>query len=518
MGSPIALLSVSDKTGLREFAADLQRLGFRLLATGGTQKELKAAGLAVQEVSDLTGFPEILDGRVKTLHPKVHGGILARRDQPAHRTQLAQHGIEPIDVVAVNLYPFEQVLGRDGVAVSEAIELIDVGGPALVRAAAKNHEFVTVVTRPSDYAAVIDELKKNQSVSEATRRRLAVQAFAHTARYDAFIARWLAVRFAPGGFPDDLVVPMRKRFGLRYGENHHQKAAYYDDPLRLLGMEPSVSTSRQLHGKELSYNNLLDGDTAVEALKEFDEPTVAIIKHATPSGIASAPKLATAWKHAYATDTYSPFGGVVAVNRPLDADVAGMLAEVFLELVIAPGFTPKALKLLQARKNLRLLEIPGLEKAQARGGWMLRSVTGGVMVQERDTLDFNPRDWKVVTKKPPSDEEVRSLVFAAQCVKHVRSNALVFAQGTRTVGIGGGQTARVDSAWIACFKGKENIRGSVMASEAFFPFRDAIDVAARNGVVAIVQPGGSIRDAEVIGAADEHGIAMMFSGHRSFRH
>lgn len=518
MGSPIALLSVSDKTGLRDLGGHLQRLGFRLLATGGTHKELTAAGLRVQEVSDLTAFPEILDGRVKTLHPKIHGGILARRDLPAHRDQLAANGIEPIDLVVVNLYPFEQVLGRDGVALAEAIELIDVGGPALVRAAAKNHEFVTVVTSPADYPAIVDELQKNKSVSEPTRRRLAIKAFAHTARYDAFISHWLAGRFESGSFPEDLVVPMRKRFNLRYGENHHQKAAYYDDPLRLLGTEPGVATARQLHGKELSFNNVLDADTAVEALKEFDEPTVVIIKHATPSGIASAPQLLAAWKDAYATDTYSPFGGVVAVNRSLEVDVAKELAQVFLELVIAPSFAPKALDVLQAKKNLRLLEVPGLEKSRAAGGWSLRSVTGGVLVQERDTVDFNPRQWKVVTKKRPSTDQVRSLVFAAQCVKHVRSNALVFAQGTRTVGIGGGQTARVDSAWIACFKGKENIRGSVMASEAFFPFRDAIDVAAQHGVVAIVQPGGSIRDAEVIGAADEHGIAMMFNAHRHFRH
>jgi phosphoribosylaminoimidazolecarboxamide formyltransferase / IMP cyclohydrolase len=516
--SPLALLSVSDKTGLLDFAKGLVAIGFRLVSTGGTHKELAKAGLAVQEVSDLTGFPEILDGRVKTLHPKVHGGILARRDAASHRAQIAQQGIQAIDLVCVNLYPFESVYGKNGVSVDEAVELIDVGGPAMVRAAAKNHAHVTVVTEPADYANVLAELQKNKSTSPETRRRLAVKAFSHTSRYDAMISHWLGQRFGGEKFPATLTLPLRKRADLRYGENHHQKAAFYDDPLRIFGNEPSASTAKQLHGKELSYNNILDADTAIEAIKEFQEPSVVIIKHATPSGIASAPDLVRAWADAYATDTYSPFGGVVVVNRTLPGALAKELSKVFLELVIAPSFSPEALTLLRAKKNLRLLQVEGLEGSVAQGGLVVRSVTGGVLVQDRDTLGFDPATWRTVTKKKPTPEQIKALVFAAKCVKHVRSNALVFASGTRTVGIGGGQTARVDSAMIACYKGKENIRGSVLASEAFFPFRDAVDVAAQNGVVAIVQPGGSIRDEEVIAAADEHGIAMVFNNHRSFRH
>jgi phosphoribosylaminoimidazolecarboxamide formyltransferase / IMP cyclohydrolase len=514
---PKALLSVSDKTGLAGFANGLLEAGYDLLSTGGTHRELAAAGVRVDEVADLTKFPEILDGRVKTLHPKVHGGILARRDLESHRSQLVSHGIEPIDIVAVNLYPFSKVLAQD-VSLADAIELIDVGGPTLVRAAAKNHDFVTVVTDPKDYDLVLKELAANKTVSEGLRRSLAVKAFAHTASYDALISQWLGRAFDGPKFPEALNLPLPKRMDLRYGENHHQKAAFYGDPLGLFGKEASVSTSRQLHGKELSYNNILDADTAIEAVKEFEDPSVVIIKHATPSGIASAPTLLQAWKDAYATDTYSPFGGVVVVNRPLPKDVAAELSKVFLELVIAPAFEPEALSLLRAKKNLRLLEVPGLEGSHAKSGLIVRSVTGGVLVQDRDTLDFNPANWKIVTKRQPTAEQVRSLVFAAKCVKHVRSNALVFAKGTKTVGIGGGQTARVDSAMIAIYKGKDNIKGSVVASEAFFPFRDAVDLMAQNGVDAIVQPGGSIRDEEVIQAANEHNMTMMFNNHRSFRH
>lgn len=517
MERPKALLSVSDKTGLTDFARGLQLAGFDLVSTGGTHKELTNAGLKARGVSDLTSFPEILDGRVKTLHPKIHGGILARRDQESHRSQLLTHGIEAIDIVAVNLYPFGKVLSQK-VGLAEAIELIDIGGPTLVRAAAKNHAFVTVVTDPADYPAVLEEITSKKSVSPETRQRLAVKAFSHTASYDALISHWLAKEFGASKFPEQLTLALPKRADLRYGENHHQKAALYGDPLQLFGREASTSTANQLHGKDLSYNNLLDADTAVEAVKEFEEPSVVIIKHATPSGIASAPNLFQAWKDAYATDTYSPFGGVVAVNRPMGLDVATQLSKVFLELVIAPSFEPDALELLRQKKNLRLLAIPGLAESRAKEGLVVRSITGGVLVQDRDVLDFNPSNWKVLTKRKPTQDDIRSLVFAARCVKHVRSNALVFAKGTRTVGIGGGQTARVDSAMIAIYKGKDNIKGSVVASEAFFPFRDAVDLMAQNGVHAIVQPGGSIRDEEVIAAANEHDIAMVFNNHRSFRH
>lgn len=517
MERPKALLSVSDKTGLTGFAKGLVAQGFDLVSTGGTHRELKAAGLKSQEVADLTSFPEILDGRVKTLHPKVHGGILARRDVASHRSQLETHGIEPIDIVAVNLYPFSQVLSKN-VTLEEAVELIDVGGPTMLRAAAKNHEFVTVITDPGDYPTVLAELQAENRVRPETRRRLAVKAFAHTASYDALISHWLGRSFGEGTFPPMFHLPLPKRMDLRYGENHHQKGAFYADPFGLFGREPSVSTARQLHGKELSYNNILDADTAIEAVKEFEEPSVVIIKHATPSGIASASTVLQAWKDAYATDTYSPFGGVVVVNRPLGADVAQELSKVFLELVIGPSFEQGALDILRAKKNLRLLEVPGLESSLAKDGLVVRSVTGGVLVQDRDVLDFNPTNWRVVTKRQPTEDQIRSLVFAARCVKHVRSNALVFATGTKTVGIGGGQTARVDSAMIAIYKGKDNIKGSVVASEAFFPFRDAVDLMAQHGVTAIVQPGGSIRDADVISAADSYDMAMMFNNHRSFRH
>lgn len=518
MQSPRALLSVSDKTGLVPFARELSILGFELVSTGGTAAELRKAKLAVTEVADVTGFPEILDGRVKTLHPKIHAGVLAVRANQTHMTTLAQQGVAPIDLVAVNLYPFEQGTRDPRVSLPEAVEFIDVGGPTLVRAAAKNHESVVILVEPSDYEPILAELKARRGVSLETRRRLAAKAFAHTARYDAFIAHYFASRVGGEKFPRDLILPLRRRQALRYGENHHQEATWYDDPLNLLGSEPSVATAQQLHGKELSYNNLLDAEATLDALKEFEDPTVVIVKHVTPSGIASAPTLLQAWSDAYATDTYSPFGGIVACNRSVPRDLAEELSKVFLELVIAPAFAPEALERLKEKKNLRLLAVPGLESARPQEGFVVRSITGGFLVQDRDLKPFHAAEWKVVTKKKPTTDQLRTLVFASKCVKHVKSNAVVFAKGTRTVGIGGGQTARVDATWIACHKGKENIRGSCMASEAFFPFRDAVDVAAENGVVAIVQPGGSIRDDAVIAAADENGIAMVFNGHRSFRH
>lgn len=512
-----ALLSVFDKTGLVSFARGLIKLGFEIVSTGGTAQELRRAKIDVLDVADVTGSPEILGGRVKTLHPKIHGGLLAVRSNPAHVKELEAQGITPFDLVAVNLYPFESRALADGVRPAEALELIDVGGPSLLRAAAKNHAFVLPIVDPADYEPVLASLRDGL-LDDTARARLAGKAFAHTARHDAFIAHYFTRRVLGEKFPADLIVPLRRRSALRYGENHHQEAAFYDDPLRLFGTEPGISTHRQLHGKELSYNNLLDGDAALETLKEFADPTVCIIKHVTPSGVAAAKDLLEAWKEAYATDTYSPFGGVVAVNRTVEKALAQELGKVFLELVLAPDFAPAALDLLRQKKNLRVLEIPGLERAHANGGYTLRTITGGVVVQDRDALAFDPNSWKVVTKKQPTPDQVRTMVFASRCVKHVKSNAIVFAKGTRTVGIGGGQTARVDAAWIACHKGKANIRGSVMASEAFFPFRDAVDVAAENGVVAIVQPGGSIHDDEVIRAADERGIAMTFTGHRSFRH
>lgn len=511
-----ALISVSDKTGLVPFARALLQLGFELVSTGGTAKALRGAGLGVTEIATVTGFPEILDGRVKTLHPKVFAGILAVRSNEGHRAVLHENLIRPIDVVAVNLYPFDKQ-GPD-LPPQDAIELIDIGGPSLLRAAAKNHADVAVVVDPEDYPMVSKQLAEPAGIPAEVRIRMAAKAFAHTARYDAFIAHYFQDRLLKDRFPEDLVLPLRRIEKLRYGENHHQHAAFYNDPLGLFGTEPTASTFEQLHGKPLSYNNLLDADAIVETIKEFDEPTVVIVKHVTPSGIASARTLEQAWSEAYATDTYSPFGGVVACNRSVSPDLATRLSDVFLELVIAPAFSPEAMTLLKQKKNLRLLRIPGLDASKAHGGYQLRSIGGGVLLQDRDTKPFAPKEWKTVTKRAPTPEESRTMLFAARCAKHVKSNALVFAKGTRTVGIGGGQTARVDSAWIACHKGGDNVRGSVLASEAFFPFRDAVDVAAANGVTAIIQPGGSVRDAEVVQAADEHDMAMVMSGHRSFRH
>jgi phosphoribosylaminoimidazolecarboxamide formyltransferase / IMP cyclohydrolase len=512
-----ALLSVSDKTGLPALGAGLSAQGFELVSTGGTATALRQAGLTVTDVSALTGFPEILDGRVKTLHPAIFGGILARRDLPSHVAETSAHGIRPYDLVAVNLYPFEEKALHPKVALPDALELIDIGGPSLVRAAAKNHPHVLVLTDPADYDAALRELRAG-GPSAATRLRMAAKAFAHTARYDALIAHYLNQHADGERFPPTLVLPLTRRELLRYGENHHQTAAFYGDDLGLTGSDPGAAHCRQLHGKPLSYNNLLDADAVVEALKEFAEPTVVIVKHVTPSGIASADSLEEAWRHAYATDTYSPFGGVVGCNRTVDASLARQLTQVFLELIVAPSFAPDALAVLSTKKNLRLLEVPRLGQQVPADGATLTSITGGFLLQERDLKPFDPASWRTVSKRRPTADELRTMLFAARCVKHVKSNAVVFAKDTRTVGIGGGQTARVDASYIAVFKGKQNIRGSVMASEAFFPFRDAVDVAAENGVVAIVQPGGSIRDDEVIRAADEHGIAMMFSGHRSFRH
>jgi len=515
---PSALLSVSDKAGLADFARRLSALGLHLISTGGTAKALRAAGLDVEDVSDFTGFPEMMEGRVKTLHPKVAGGILAKRGDPGHRASMTTHGIPPIDVVVVNLYPFEETAAKLDIALEELEEQIDIGGPSLVRAAAKNHRDVLVVTDPTQYDRVAAALEKGDAPL-AFRQELALRAFQHTARYDAIIARVLSKRFGLTDYPEHLVFAFDRIETLRYGENDHQRAAFYEKAGPRNTAEPSIIHARQLHGKQLSYNNILDADVAIEAVKEFaDSPTCVIVKHATPCGIASAADVTQAYKDALECDPYSPFGGIVCVNRAFDLATATALDDLFLEIVIAPSFNPDALAHMEKRKNLRLLELPGLDRPYRRSGTQIRSVTGGLLVQDRDLKAYDPKAWKCVTKQQPTKAQMDSLLFAARCVKHIRSNAVVFVQGTRTVGIGGGQTARVDSTFIATHKGKDRIKDSVMASDAFFPFRDAIDVAAEHGVAAIVQPGGSIRDAEVITAADEKGIAMMFSGQRSFRH
>ncbi len=510
-----ALVSVFDKTGLGPFAESLARdHGFRFVSTGGTAKALRDLGLDVTEVSDVTGFPEIMDGRVKTLHPKIAGGILARRDSEAHMASAAEHDIPMIDLVVVNLYPFEETVAR-GASEAEVIEMIDIGGPSLIRAAAKNHQDVLVVTDPRQYDAVLTDLAAEGGVALDARERLAHEAFSLTARYDAIIDQYFRRKLVDTDFPAHLTLSFEKIQELRYGENSHQRAAFYHGkPTH----EPCVVNGHQLHGKELSYNNILDTDTSIEAVKEFQDPAVVIVKHATPCGIATGPTLHAAYLRAYETDTASPFGGIVALNREVDGATAEELGKLFLEVVAAPLFSEEALAILTKKKNVRLLEVPGLGERQRFGGLMYRSVVGGILVQDRDILDPDTANWKVVTKVAPTPEQLRDMEFAFKCVRHVRSNSVVFAKDGATVAIGGGQTSRVDSTWIATKKGGETIPGSVLASDAFFPFRDGIDVAREAGVAAIVQPGGSIRDAEVIAAADEHGIAMVFTGQRSFRH
>jgi len=496
------------------FCRRLAALGATLVSTGGTARALAEAGLRVVPVEEVTESPEMMEGRVKTLHPRIHAGILARRDRPDDLDTLSKHGIAPFDLVVVNLYPFEETVARHA-SLGEVLENIDIGGPALLRAAAKNFPHVAPVTSPAQYDDVAAELESTAALSSDTRVRLAAAAFAHVARYDVVIDQYFRHRLRQDDFPSVLNLSFEKLQDLRYGENMHQRAAFYrSKPTR----EPSVVTARQVHGKELSYNNILDTDTAIEVVKDFARPTAAIIKHATPCGIAAADDVLSAWRGAYACDTYSPFGGVVALSRTVDEATAGEMAKLFLEVVAAPGFAEAALSILREKKNLRLLEVPHLDQHGVWGGLQYRSVKGGLLVQDLDIREPDTSKWTVVTKRHPTPEQTASMLFAQKAVRHVRSNSVLFVQGEATVAIGGGQTARVDAARLAAWKGGERLRGSVMASDAFFPFRDGIDEAARVGVAAIVQPGGSVRDAEVVSAADEHGIAMVFTGQRAFRH
>jgi len=511
-----ALISVSDKEKLTDFVKELTNLGTNILSTGGTASFLNKAGIKNQEVSDVTGFPEILDGRVKTLHPIIHAGILAKRDEKKHMDTLKKNNIETIDLLVCNLYPFENTIKKPNVSIEEVIENIDIGGPTLVRAAAKNYKDVIVITNKNQYNKVLESLKTQGDLSLKEREKLAVEAYSHTAQYDSIISNYLRNKWTDEILPKDNIISMRKIQDMRYGENPHLKGAFYRYLPEIA--EPCIVNAIKLQGKELSYNNILDGDCAIEAIKDFTDPTCVIIKHATPCGIASADNILQAWKDAYATDTYSPFGGIISFNRVIGKDVADELSNLFLELIIAPDFTKDALEVFGKKKNLRLLELKGLNKNLNRKGMIFRSVVGGFLSQERDVKLTPKEEWKIVTKIKPTKDELRSMEFAVKCVKHVKSNSVVFVKGTKTVGIGGGQTARVDATWIATNKGKENIKGSTMASDAFFPFRDAVDVAADAGVKAIIQPGGSIRDEEVIKAADEHKIAMVFSGQRYFRH
>jgi phosphoribosylaminoimidazolecarboxamide formyltransferase / IMP cyclohydrolase len=515
-----ALLSVSDKAGLVDFARALQALGVRLLSTGGTARTLANAGIAVTEIGAYTGFPEMLDGRVKTLHPKVHAGILARRDLATHRAALSEHAIPPIDLVVVNLYPFRETVARPGCSLDDAIENIDIGGPAMARSAAKNYAHVGVVVDPADYPALLDELRANDvSLSLATRFRLAQKAFAHTAAYDSAVSSYLSARDVSGStrpFPGCWYWQGTKVDDLRYGENPHQQAALYRSDPPVAG---SIATFRQLQGKELSYNNIADGDAAWECVKTFGEPACVIVKHANPCGVAIATGTLDAYRNAFATDPTAAFGGIIAFNREVDAATVEAVSAQFVEVLIAPSYAPDALAMIARKANVRVLEI-----ASAAGGgnpWDLKSVGGGVLVQTPDSRNVVPEELKVVTRKAPSAAQIGDLVFAWRVAKYVKSNAIVYCAAGRTLGIGAGQMSRVDSTRIAALKAANvgvSLVGSVVASDAFFPFRDGLDVVADNGAVAVIQPGGSVRDAEVIAAADERALAMVFTGIRHFRH
>jgi phosphoribosylaminoimidazolecarboxamide formyltransferase/IMP cyclohydrolase len=538
-----AILSVTDKTGLAEFARKLAALGIELVSTGGTAKLLRDSGIAVKDISELTGFPEMLDGRVKTLHPKVHGGILHRRENPAHAAAVAEHGIQPIDMVVVNLYAFEKTAAKPGVAFDELIENIDIGGPSMIRSAAKNFHDVAIVTSPGDYDAIAEELARSGgALSLDTKWKLAQKAFATTAAYDSAIASTLErvsvngsfhLQTAEQEFPQTLRLTFQKALDLRYGENPHQKAAMYSD-----GSGSGVANARQLQGKELSYNNIVDLQAAWDLAQEFNEPGLdapvcAIIKHTNPSGAATGATLAEAYKRALECDPVSAFGGVIGVNRPIDAEAAEEMHKLFLEVIAAPAFDEAAKAIFATKKNLRLVEVtdpsprswsPGRlvrgadEASAAPRNWVLKNVSGGILVQDADARPLQPSDLRVVTKRPPTPEETRALLFAWKVCKHVKSNAIVYARDGQTVGVGAGQMSRVDSAKIGAMKAQLPLQGTVAASDAFFPFPDGVEEIAKAGATAIIQPGGSQRDPEVIAAADRLGLAMLFTGVRHFRH
>jgi phosphoribosylaminoimidazolecarboxamide formyltransferase / IMP cyclohydrolase len=520
-----ALISVSDKTGVVEFARALAGHGIELVSTGGTRKTLSDAGLTVLDVSDLTGFPEMMDGRVKTLHPAVHGGLLAVRGNPQHVEAMRAHEIRPIDILVVNLYPFEETVAR-GAEFADCIENIDIGGPAMIRAAAKNHDDVAVLVDAGDYAALLGELAQHGGMTTlALRRRLAAKAFARTAAYDAAIANWFAREVAESA-PDYRAFGGRLIEKLRYGENPHQSAAFYRTPDVRFG----VATARQVQGKQLSYNNINDTDAAYECVAEFDPKRTAacaIIKHANPSGVAEGESLLDAYRKALACDPVSAFGGIVALNRTLDAEAARAITEIFTEVIIAPNATDEAIAIVTAKKNLRLLLADGLPDPRA-GGLTAKTVAGGLLVQSRDNAVIDDMDLKPVTRRVPTNAELRDLRFAFRVAKHVKSNTIVYAKESATVGIGAGQMSRIDSARIAARKAQDAAeaagakepatKGSVVASDAFFPFTDGLLVAIEAGATAVIQPGGSVRDDEVIKAADDHGVAMVFTGTRHFRH
>ncbi len=512
-----ALVSVSDKTGLVEFCKGLSGLGVEIMSTGGTMAALEKAGVPVIGVSEVTKFPEMLDGRVKTLHPAIHGGILAMRTRDEHMEAIRKHGIQPIDMVVVNLYPFESTVARPDVKIEEAIENIDIGGPSMIRSAAKNHAAVAVVTSPSQYELILRELGESDcKLSEDTRRHLSLEAFRATARYDSAIAQFLGQRYAASEtLPRNLTLSFEKLGDLRYGENPHQKAAFYKDLFDQTAL--SVAAAEKMHGKEISYCNVLDLDAALAIVSDFDKPTAAVIKHTNPSGVASAATIAEAFRIAYNADSLSAFGCVVGLNRPVDLETAKEIGSHFVEAVIAPSYDPGAEEHLEKKKSIRLLRT-NMPIRREEGRLFMAKVKGGLLVQTDPYSELDKAKLKVVTKRTPSDEEIEAMIFGVKVARHIKSNTILLVKGERTVGVGAGQMSRVDSAKIAGMKAGSEAKGSVLVSDAFFPFRDGVDAAAAVGVSAIIQPGGSVNDAEAVQAADEHNISMVLSGLRLFKH
>jgi len=510
-----ALISVSDKTGIVEFSRELANAGVQLISTGGTFSLLQKEGVPVIGISDVTGFPEILDGRVKTLHPAVHSGLLAVRDNEEHQKSMQELGMDYIDLVIVNLYPFKQTISKPDVSYEDAIENIDIGGPTMLRSAAKNHAFVTVVVDAGDYGAVLEEVKAGGDTTLETRKKLAAKVFRHTAAYDSLISDYLSKQVGEP-LPESYTVTYEKIQDLRYGENPHQQAAFYRKPLAAAG---NITTAEQLHGKELSYNNISDANAALAILKEFDEPAVVAVKHMNPCGVGIGATIHEAYEKAYAADPTSIFGGIVAANRVIDADTAELLSSIFLEIIIAPDFTPAALEILTKKKNIRLMKLGEQAAANERQAeWLVTSVEGGMLVQQSDIHSLSEADLECVTDRKPTDEEMKQLLFGWKVVKHVKSNAILLAKNNMTIGVGAGQMNRVGAARIAIEQAGELAQGSALASDAFFPMGDTVELAAKAGITAIIQPGGSIKDDESIAAANANNIAMVFTKVRHFKH
>lgn len=510
-----ALLSVSDKSGIVDFAKGLLELGFEIVSTGGTKRTLAEAGLPVTGVSEITGFPECLDGRVKTLHPKIHAGILAMRSNPEHMQQLSELGVDTIDVVAINLYPFKETIQKENVTLEDAIENIDIGGPTMIRAAAKNYQDVAVVVDPADYETVLSEYREKGAVCRDTKFYLAYKVFEHTAAYDTLISTYLRKTIGKELFPQKLSLTFEKVQDMRYGENPHQQAVFYKEIGACSG---TLSAAKQLHGKELSYNNINDTNGALDLVKEFTEPAVVACKHANPCGVGIGADIFEAYQKAYEGDPVSIFGGIIAANREIDGATAEEMSKIFLEIIVAPSFSAEAMEILTKKQNIRLLELPTISERPEKNDFDMKKVMGGLLVQQRDNELYSEEDWQVVTKAQPTEEQIRDLKFAWKVVKHAKSNAIAVAKDSMSLGIGPGQTNRVMAARIALDYAGERAQGASLASDAFFPFPDTVEEAAKAGIQAIIQPGGSKRDQESIDACDRHGIAMVFVGKRHFKH